>query len=101
MSLKAIEMQIALPRTHDAGRIQEQLEQRNLVAQHNAALEVHKEDEKKRSTVLKQEQKDITHFHEEGSQGEHQQSDRKNKKKNTPENNSKHPYKGSSIDFSG
>ena len=29
MSLKAIELQVALPRTHDAGKMQEQIQQRS------------------------------------------------------------------------
>lgn len=46
MSLKAIELQVALPRTHDAGRVQEQLQQRSQITQDLATREMQKEIKK-------------------------------------------------------
>lgn len=43
MSLKAIELQVALPRTHDAGKVQEQLHQRSQITQDLATREMQKE----------------------------------------------------------
>ncbi|MFD4815209.1 hypothetical protein [Peribacillus butanolivorans] len=40
MSFNAIEMQIALSRTQDAGKIQEQNQQKNLIQQDHAAHQV-------------------------------------------------------------
>ena len=57
MSLKAIEMQIALPRTQDAGKIQEQLQQRSQVQLDHAAHEVQKQVEKNEHSVVKEERK--------------------------------------------
>ena len=57
MSLKVIEMQIALPRTQDAGKIQEQLQQRSQIQLDHAAHEVQKEVEKKEHSVVKEERK--------------------------------------------
>lgn len=53
MSLKAIELQVALPRTHDAGRVQEQLQQRSQITQDLATREMQKEIKKQETTVLK------------------------------------------------
>jgi hypothetical protein len=104
MSLKAIELQIALPRTHEAGKLQEGWQQRNQLAQHHASHEVHKEDEKKRTAVIKQEQKELPSLHT-GDPGAGQEGNRrppqKKKTKDTKEKKYQHPYKGTSIDYSG
>lgn len=101
MSLKAIEMQIALPRTQDAGKIQEQLQQRGQLQNDFATENVKKEDDKKKTTVLKQEQKDITRFHKEGQQKEHSQSQGDRKEKQSQQIKEAHPYKGTKVDYSG
>ncbi|RFU61553.1 hypothetical protein [Peribacillus glennii] len=104
MSLKAIEMQIALPCTHEAAKIQEGWQLRDQVAFHHAANEMQKEDEKQRSAVLKQEQKEKPSFHSgNGSSGQGAGGRQHEKKKTTgtKRKNSQHPYKGTSIDFSG
>jgi hypothetical protein len=103
MSLKAIEMQIALPRTHDAGKIQEQLQQRGQHLQEHAAQSGMKEDELKRKTVNKNEQKQEARLKEDpGSSNQQQQKDsQKNKQKNDHHSPQHHPYKGKVIDYSG
>ncbi|MFJ7747071.1 hypothetical protein [Peribacillus sp. NPDC097295] len=105
MSLKAIEMQMALPRTQDAGKIQEQLLQKNLIQQDHAAHQGRKEDERKQTTVMAEEQKLPAHFYEkEGSADKGpflKQQRKKDSKKKTTVNRDSHPYKGRSIDYSG
>ncbi|HAQ06188.1 MAG TPA: hypothetical protein DCR24_01115 [Bacillus bacterium] len=105
MSLKAIEMQIALPRTHEAGKIQEQLQQRGQHLQDQAAQRVTKEDELKRKTVIKNEQKSEARLNKDGSGSSHHENENKNKetkqKKNSKLNHPHHPYKGKRIDYSG
>jgi len=105
MSLKSVEMQIALPRTHEAGKLQEQLQQRGQVSNHHAAAELEREAEKNRSTVIKQEQKERPQLNSGNSSSGQQNGKQKSKKQ---ENSSldesgkeKHPYKGTIIDFSG
>ncbi|MFD2704782.1 hypothetical protein [Salibacterium lacus] len=49
MSWKAVELQVALPRTQDAGKLQEQLQQRGQAAQDRMAAEGEKEQEKLRT----------------------------------------------------
>ncbi|AMM92482.1 hypothetical protein UP17_07915 [Peribacillus simplex] len=63
MSLKAIEMQFAIPRTQDAGKIQEQNQQKNLIQQDHAAHQVQKDSERKQRTVV-EERKLPAHFYE-------------------------------------
>ncbi|MDQ0156788.1 hypothetical protein [Robertmurraya andreesenii] len=102
MSLKAIEMQIALPRTQDIGKLQEQLQQRGQLQQDFATETVKKEEDKKKSTVVKQERKDEAHFHKDG----HHRDDKeqKGRKKDGQEHQQRtelHPYKGTKVDISG
>ena len=103
MSLKAIEMQVALPRTLDAGKIQEQMQQRgqNMINIANDAVQ--NESEKKRNSVIKNEQsaetklyKDAKKQHnQDGQEREHVRIQTEEKKKEH------HPYKGTIIDYSG
>jgi hypothetical protein len=102
MSLKAIEMQIALPRTQDAGKIQEQIQQRGQHLQEHAAQSVTKEDELKRKTVLKNEQKNEAQLHKDGNgkdQQRHQSEQKMKKQEKLVQQH--HPYKGKMIDYSG
>lgn len=107
MSLKLIEMQIALPRTQDAGKIQEQLQQRGQVQHDHAAHEVRKEVEKKQQSVIKEEQKSSLQFNpQDGNpdKGPFSQQPKKNKNEDEKKRSSvsqDHPYKGKSIDYSG
>jgi hypothetical protein len=102
MSLKSIEMQIALPRTQDASKMQEQIQARSQVQNELALNDVQKEVEQKRTTVTKQEQKDPAKWNQE-SNDKNDQSPKERKKQ--PEKKSSdhlpHPYKGKFIDVSG
>lgn len=101
MSLKAIEMQVALPRTQDAGKIQEQLQQRGQLHQDLASENMKKEDERKKTSVIKQEQKDVAHFHKDGHQRDQAEQQRTRKEKQQQPRKEQHPYKGTRVDFSG
>lgn len=107
MSLKAIEMQVALPRTQNAGKIQDQMQQRGQVSQDHIATEQHKELEKKRKQVLELTETENRRLNndDENRNGanpekETQQKDRKHEHKHSPQY-AKHPYKGNFVDFSG
>ncbi|WP_449619405.1 hypothetical protein [Robertmurraya sp. Marseille-Q9965] len=100
MSLKAIEMQVALPRTLDAQKLQEQMQQRGQLQTDFATESVKKEEVKKEQTVLKQEQKDITRFQKERNRDQHS-GERGEKRDKNPKQKEKHPYKGTHVDFSG
>ncbi|MGG0718806.1 hypothetical protein ABE096_14580 [Robertmurraya massiliosenegalensis] len=101
MSLKAIEMQIALPRTHEAGKLLEQMQQRGQLHQDLASDSVKKEDVKKKNSVIKQEQKDTARFQKDGQNREQpdQNGTKREKHKHHPKEN--HPYKGTRVDYSG
>ncbi|MBM7692239.1 dsDNA-specific endonuclease/ATPase MutS2 [Peribacillus deserti] len=102
MSLKAIEMQIALPRTQEAGKIQEQLQQRGQLQNDLASLEMHKEDKRKTSTVTRKNQKEKLHLTDEieGEKGTYLEID-KEESLQTSESSAPHPFKGNFVDFSG
>ncbi|MBP3038384.1 hypothetical protein J9303_02540 [Bacillaceae bacterium Marseille-Q3522] len=104
MSLKSVEMQVALPRTQEIGKIQEQLQQRGQIMQAHANESVEKDVVKKRTSVTKEEEtKEAKWEHNQSSrhrQQEHEQKKQKSRQiaRNHYEN---HPYKGHKIDFSG
>ncbi|HJV17442.1 MAG TPA: hypothetical protein VJ546_08695 [Bacillales bacterium] len=105
MSLKSIEMQIALPRTFDASKIQEQLSQRGQGMNDFAAKEMKQDELKQRTTVMKQEQKDAAKLNHDGEHSNNQRDQKgkqpKSKKSNPQWAAEKHPFKGNLIDFSG
>ncbi|MBU8877858.1 hypothetical protein BGM26_02480 [Bacillus sp. FJAT-29790] len=105
MSLKLIEMQIALPRTMEAGKIQEQLQQRGQNMNDFAAQASQKEEEQKRKTVIKQEQKSnvkLTQEEKDHNKGTGSQGNRNDKSTEmVNEKKEQHPYKGIVIDYSG
>ncbi|WP_175989034.1 hypothetical protein [Bacillus sp. Marseille-Q1617] len=102
MSLKAIEMQIALPRTFDAAKQTAQLNIHNHVAQSAAGTEMEKELNKKRHTATGIEQKGNAGLQKDHDRN-HEQDEHKKQRDSTSEENkfNPHPYKGKKIDCSG
>lgn len=98
MSLKSIELQVALPRTIDAGKLQEHIQGRGQLINDYASLSVKKEEWKKEKTVTKQERKDITRFRKEKDELPFLGTKKHNEQQILKE---KHPYKGAYLDFSG
>ncbi|WP_050614802.1 hypothetical protein [Bacillus testis] len=104
MSLKAIEMQIALPRTQDAGKIQEQWQQRSQIAHDFASHELKKEEKKKEQSITSMSKAEYTAIGEETDSASGNSWQSNARKKRGPihkEENNHHPYKGNVIDFSG
>lgn len=102
MSLKAIEMQIALPRMQDASKLQEQLQQRGQQQNEVAANTVAKEVEKNRISVNKHEQKEQVRLKDhQRDKNDNQQGKRNRKNKESQPVKEVHPYKGNFFDFSG
>ena len=104
MSLKAIELQVAIPRTQDAGKLQEQLQQKSQIGHDLAAREMQKEAEKQEKAVTKNERKDKLQFKDTPSerQGQSEPENRKEKEgKERDMHAGRHPYKGTAIDFTG
>ena len=102
MSLKAVELQVAIPKTFDAGKIAENHQQNVIGQQINANEALKKHIERKQLTVNESEQLDSIHDEEQHKQHEEHPSSQKEKKKTlTKETPVKHPFKGNLFDHSG
>ncbi|OXS78574.1 hypothetical protein [Domibacillus enclensis] len=97
MDFKAVEMQVALPRTYEASKSLQDQQQTALSGQHHAQTEMEKKAEWKRASVTEGEEANKT------GEGTHQnhQPDQQRKQKKQQSKQSVHPYKGKQIDFSG
>nr|WP_249310306.1 hypothetical protein [Bacillus sp. FJAT-49736] len=95
-------MQVALPRTHEAGKNLQHIQQSSQVINENAMHEMEKELIQKRQQVLKQEQKNRAMLRDKGN-SDSQQEKGSGKKHQNEKNTEKqyHPFKGNHIDFSG
>ncbi|KQL35537.1 MULTISPECIES: hypothetical protein [Bacillaceae] len=100
MSLKGVELQIAIPKTFDAGKVAEQLQQQSSVNQANAQAASERQLEKNRETVTKSENTAKAEL--EDSKQEREEQERKKREKREKEMKEiKHPFKGNFVDFSG
>lgn len=100
MSLKGIELQIAIPKTVDAGKLAEQKQQRSQISQDLAHAQTEKQAVKNKETVLETEKyTKMNPNSKDENQSEQNEEDRA--KKEEEEKNTRHPYKGSFVDFSG
>ncbi|ALC86006.1 hypothetical protein AM499_09315 [Bacillus sp. FJAT-22090] len=100
MSLKGVELQIAIPKTFDAGKVAEQLQQQSSVNQANAQAASERQLEKNRETVTKSE--NTAEAALEDSKQEREEQERKRREKREIEMKEiKHPFKGNFVDFSG
>lgn len=100
LSWKAVEMQVALPRTQDVGKIQEQIEQRGQFMQHAINQQAKSEDVIKRHSVNETEKQRL--LREEEKKKKEQQLlkhelDQKKQNKATQQ----HPFLGRRIDMNG
>ncbi|MFJ7648169.1 RNA polymerase subunit sigma [Lysinibacillus sp. NPDC097279] len=102
MSLKGVELQIALPKTFEAGKMADQAQQQTLAQQAHANEALKKEIERKQKAVNTSEgMAEISEEEEAG--GEYIKGTRKKKKhpKEKLEKQAQHPFKGNFVDFSG
>ena len=102
MSLKGVELQIALPKTFEAGKLEEKQQQNVNAGQEFANNALQKQLEKNRTTVLKSDksaqisEEDPSNKKENDNQHEH-----KKEQKSSPLEQAQHPFKGHFVDFSG
>ncbi|MCJ7839665.1 hypothetical protein MUB24_01810 [Lederbergia sp. NSJ-179] len=105
MSLKSIELQVALPRTMEAGKITEQLQQRGQNMSEQVSEEIEEKLKRDRESVNHLEEKVELQLREEdgSSQQNHPQQPHTNRRNKSTEkkNRDNHPYKGNRIDYSG
>lgn len=98
MSLKGLELQIAIPKTVDAGKMADQMQQQSLVNQANAQAATQRQIEKNRETVIKS-----NHIEADSKGNSQEQDEQENKDKNKGQENTciKHPFKGNFVDYNG
>ncbi|RPF55969.1 hypothetical protein [Aquisalibacillus elongatus] len=102
MSWKGVELQVALPRTQDAGQLQEQMNQRGQLSQDQMAQIQMKNAELKRKKVLEAKEEEKVRNEEDESSSDQQHSISNSDsdiEKSYP--SEKHPYLGNIIDYSG
>jgi hypothetical protein len=105
MTLRALELQIAIPRMQDVGKVQEHLQERPQQEQAGLALEQERKEGVNRTRVLKAEQTAENHIHQEDKRG-HAYTGNSSRKRQRKEKEQKekqenlHPYKGHSLDIS-
>ncbi|PIC81375.1 RNA polymerase subunit sigma [Sporosarcina sp. P18a] len=97
MSLKAIELQIAIPKTFEAGKIAEQKQQQSQLAQDSANLQTEKQALKSKETVLKS----SPYAKMDGDKQQPSEESQQREKKEKEQQQAKHPFKGSFVDYSG
>jgi hypothetical protein len=100
MSLKGIELQIAIPKTFEAGKIAEQKQQQSQLNQDLAQLQNERESVKNQESVLHSEKYAKT---DKDSNKKNGNDIKQNKKyqQNEEEEKTMHPYKGWIVDFTG
>ncbi|RDI47431.1 hypothetical protein [Falsibacillus pallidus] len=99
MSLKLVELQVAIPRTADASKAAENMLKQGAVINHEASNELEKEYDRKSRQVIENAKSNKTSDRNElsGQKDSAALGENKNPKEM---NQAKHPYKGNTIDFS-
>lgn len=103
--LRSLEMQVALPRTQTAGKIQDQMQQRSLVVQDQLAQSEQSQDAKRQSVVTEAEWAEKNRMGKNEEQEKHRQNESYYSNEKQEENNEvmqvhQHPYKGIRFDAS-
>lgn len=103
MSLKGVELQIAIPKTFDAGKMADQHHQKTITQQLHANEALKREIERKQLAVNKSESMDAIDEEDENNASNNEQtaSKQNKKKKQQQEIDVHHPFKGNLFDFSG
>ncbi len=97
-----MELQVAIPKTMDAGKLVEQHQQNVIQHQLNASEALKKELERKKLTVSDIEPTEkITDEDRSRNRKEQHSTNEKQDKKQTQMNDATHPFKGHFFDFSG
>ncbi|MTW84955.1 hypothetical protein F3157_04680 [Virgibacillus dakarensis] len=102
MSWKSIEMQVALPRSQDAGKLQEQMLKQTQHSQESLAASQLLKDEQKRKRVNEFEKTGKPTIKQGSGQSKQANQDQQHKEQVTEEGQEMdHPYLDGKIDFSG
>lgn len=98
MSLKGIELQIAIPKTFDAGKLAEQKQQQSQVNQDLANRLTEEQVLKNRETVLEAE---ASAKADADKKNREEQEENEKQRILLEEEKTVHPYKGAFVDFTG
>ncbi|MEK3765015.1 RNA polymerase subunit sigma [Solibacillus sp. FSL K6-4121] len=101
MSLKGLELQIAIPKTFDAGKMADQHQQNNILQQMHANEALKREIERKQLSVNESDKMDALKDDDEHSENNQSQMQHDQKNKDQLEQKVQHPFKGNLFDFSG
>ncbi|WP_042471963.1 hypothetical protein [Bacillus ndiopicus] len=101
MSLKGVELQIAIPKTFDAGKIADQQHQNNILQQMHANEALKKELERKQKAVNDTENLNAISDEEGHNEANAEQQNKKKQQTNEEKVKAHHPFKGNFIDYSG
>jgi hypothetical protein len=99
MGLKSLEMQVALPRSQDAGKVQDQVNRQGEQLQHTLTHEQLEQEKKKRTQIQKQEEINSLKLKKDLSHREKPNNNQEETKEKEQEIN--HPFLGKRIDFNG
>ncbi|AXH98724.1 RNA polymerase subunit sigma [Sporosarcina sp. PTS2304] len=99
MSLKSIELQIAIPKTFEAGKIAEQKQQQSQIDQQHANTLTEKQVQKNKETVVHSDP--YAKLDADGKQADDQTDQQQKEKQEKEQQRVKHPFKGSFVDYSG
>lgn len=99
MGLKSIEMQVAIPRTQDAGKMQEDAMRQNQQFQDKLTQNQLKQDQLKRKKVNEYDDVRKGDVSDEESNANDEEKERQ--QNDEKEQQVTHPYLGNKIDFSG
>lgn len=100
MGFKSVELQVAIPRTQDAGKMQDQLTRQGQQFQEKLSQQQLREDIMKRTQVNEYEEVENKIIDDEDKEEQHQEDERKRKEQETEKAQANHPYLGKNIDYS-
>lgn len=102
MSLKSIELQIAIPKTFDAGKLTEQKNQQSMLNHEQAAAQTDERVMKQRNTVIETAESEKTrNSNDSSSEGNSEDTNDENTSRNKQQKHVSHPYKGGLVDYTG
>ncbi|GLO66021.1 MULTISPECIES: hypothetical protein [Oceanobacillus] len=96
MGWKSIEMQVALPRVQDAGKIQDQMDKQGQHLQESLAQLQAKKQELRSKKV-----NELNHTYKVDSNNKRKHESKDENKDDNQEQKSEHPFLGSKIDYNG
>ncbi|AHV97841.1 hypothetical protein [Paenibacillus sabinae] len=98
MSLKPVELQIALPRTTEAGKLQQELQHRPAQQQQELAGQNIKDTREQAQRSAEVDETSESAVREDGRRGGSSGSGLSQERKNSQERKAEHPFKGHRLD---